>query len=86
VQLTEDLGLLVRRTDHECELLGWLYEAADASAPVGLNAGAWTYTSIALRDAGAALSAPLVEVHINNVHNKREEFRHIRTSPAWPPA
>jgi len=55
--------------------LGWLHEAADASTLVVLNAGAWTYTSIALRDRGAALSAPLVEVHISNVH-RCEEFRH----------
>jgi 3-dehydroquinate dehydratase-2 len=40
-----------------------------------LNAGAWTHTSVALRDACAALTAPLVEVHISNVH-QREEFRH----------
>jgi 3-dehydroquinate dehydratase-2 len=72
-----ELGLEVevRQTDHEGELLGWIHEAADDGTPVVLNAGAWTHTSIALRDACAALSAPLVEVHISNVH-KREEFRH----------
>src|SRR6266571_5307835 len=57
------------------ELLGWLHEAADAATPVVLNAGAWTHTSVAVRDACAALVAPLVEVHITNVY-KREEFRH----------
>lgn len=73
----EELGLTVevRQTDHEGELLGWLHEAADDNRAVVLNAGAWTHTSIALRDACAALTAPLVEVHISNVH-KREEFRH----------
>lgn len=73
----QELGLSVevRQTDHEGELLGWLHEAADAGTPVVLNAGAWTHTSIALRDACAALTAPLVEVHISNVH-QREEFRH----------
>ncbi|WP_189214437.1 type II 3-dehydroquinate dehydratase [Actinokineospora fastidiosa] len=64
----------VRQTDHEGEMVGWLHEAADRKLPVVLNAGAWTHYSIAVRDAAAQLSAPLVEVHISNVH-KREEFR-----------
>jgi 3-dehydroquinate dehydratase II len=72
-----ELGLqvAVRQTDHEGELLGWLHEAADAGAPVVLNAAAWTHTSVAVRDACAQLTAPLIEVHITNVH-RREEFRH----------
>ncbi|HET6258261.1 type II 3-dehydroquinate dehydratase [Pseudonocardia sp.] len=72
-----ELGLAVevRQTDHEGELLGWLHGAADASTPVVLNAAAWTHTSVAVRDACAQLTAPLVEVHISNVH-AREEFRH----------
>ncbi len=77
VKAGDELGLAVevRQTDHEGELLGWLHEAADAATPVVLNAGAWTHTSVAVRDACAALVAPLVEVHITNVY-KREEFRH----------
>jgi len=69
------LDVEVRQTDHEGELLGWLHGAADTATPVVLNAGAWTHTSVAVRDACAQLTAPLVEVHISNVH-KREEFRH----------
>ena len=69
------LSVQVRQTDSEAELIGWLHEAADAGVPVVLNAGALTHTSIALRDACAARTAPLVEVHISNVH-AREEFRH----------
>lgn len=69
------LAVQVRQTDHEGELLGWLHGAADDTVPVVLNAGAWTHTSIAVRDACAQLTAPLVEVHISNVH-RREEFRH----------
>jgi 3-dehydroquinate dehydratase-2 len=72
-----ELGMQVevRQTDHEGELLGWLHEAADAGAAVVLNAAAWTHTSVAVRDACAQLTAPLIEVHITNVH-RREEFRH----------
>jgi 3-dehydroquinate dehydratase II len=72
-----DLGIEVevRQTDHEGELIGWLHEAADADWPVVLNAGAWTHYSIAIRDAAAQLAAPLIELHISNVH-ARENFRH----------
>jgi 3-dehydroquinate dehydratase-2 len=69
------LSVEVRQTDHEGELLGWLHEAADRGVPVVLNAGALTHTSVALGDACAMLTAPLLEVHISNVH-KRETFRH----------
>ncbi len=70
-----ELEVDVRQTDHEGEMLSWLHEAADTATPVVLNAGAWTHYSIAVRDAAAQLSAPLVEVHISNVHS-REPFRH----------
>jgi len=69
------LAVQVRQTDSEAELIGWLHEAADAGLAVVLNAGALTHTSIALRDACAARTAPLVEVHISNVQ-AREQFRH----------
>ena len=69
------LELEVRQTDTEAEMIGWLHEAADSGSPVILNAGAWTHTSVAVRDAAAQLSAPLVEVHLSNVH-AREQFRH----------
>jgi len=77
VRAGEELGLQVevRQSDHEGELLGWLHEAADAQLPVVLNAAALTHTSVGLGDACAMLTAPLIEVHISNVH-KREEFRH----------
>jgi len=65
----------VRQTNHEGEMVEWLHEAADAGRPVVLNGAAWTHYSIALRDACAQLTAPLVEVHISNIH-QREEFRH----------
>ena len=73
----QELGLDVdvRQTDHEGEMIGWLHEAAEHGLAVVLNAGAWTHYSIAIRDACALLTAPMIEVHISNVH-KREEFRH----------
>lgn len=76
VRAGSELGLdvEVRQSDSEAELIGWLHEAADASIPVVLNAGAYSHTSVALRDAAEQLTAPLIEVHISNIH-AREEFR-----------
>ncbi|MEU3454406.1 type II 3-dehydroquinate dehydratase [Micromonospora sp. NPDC006766] len=77
VETGRELGLdvVVRQTDAEHELLGWLHDAADEGAAVVLNPAAWSHYSIAVRDACALLRAPLVEVHISNIH-AREEFRH----------
>jgi 3-dehydroquinate dehydratase II len=72
-----DLGLevQVRQTDDEAELLRWIHAAADAGDAVLINPGGWSHTSVVLRDALAAVSGPVVEVHISNIH-AREEFRH----------
>jgi 3-dehydroquinate dehydratase-2 len=76
-EVGRDLGLDVdvRQTDAEHEMIAWVHEAADAGHAVVLNPAAWTHTSIALRDACSQLTAPLVEVHLTNVH-AREAFRH----------
>jgi 3-dehydroquinate dehydratase-2 len=70
------LDVRVRQSDSEAQLLEWIHAAADEKAAVVLNAGALTHTSVALRDACSELTAPLIEVHISNVH-AREEFRHL---------
>ena len=77
------LGLkaVVRQSDNEAELLDWIHSAADAGEPVILNAGGLTHTSVALRDACAELRAPLIEVHISNVHAREEFRRHSYVSP-----
>ena len=78
VQWGAELGLEVevRQTNHEGELLDWLNAAADDDLPVVLNAAAWTHYSLALYDACAQLTAPLVEVHISEPKQRPEEFRH----------
>jgi 3-dehydroquinate dehydratase II len=76
-EVGRSLGLEVdvRQTDAEHEMIAWLHEAADEDVPVVLNPAAWTHTSVAVRDACSQLTAPLVEVHLTNVH-AREAFRH----------
>jgi 3-dehydroquinate dehydratase-2 len=69
------LDVQVRQTDDEAELLRWIHAAADAGDAVLINPSGWSHTSVVLRDALAAVTAPVVEVHISNIH-AREEFRH----------
>jgi 3-dehydroquinate dehydratase II len=79
----EELGLdvTVHQSDYEGRLIEWLHGAADTGTAVVLNAGALTHTSLALGDACAMLTAPLVEVHLSNVF-AREQFRqHSYISP-----
>lgn len=77
-----DLGLDVefRQSNHEGELVSWIQEcgaevAAGRSAGAVLNAGAYTHTSVALRDAVVGAEVPMIEVHLSNIH-AREDFRH----------
>jgi 3-dehydroquinate dehydratase-2 len=72
---TLGLDVDVRQTDDESVYLGWLHEAAGVDALI-LNPAAWTHTSVAVRDAAAALAVPYVEVHLSNPLG-REEFRHV---------
>ena len=59
----------------EGELIDKLQEVGFSCDGIVLNAGAYTHTSIALQDCIRSISAPVIEVHISNVH-QREEFRH----------
>jgi 3-dehydroquinate dehydratase-2 len=68
-------NLVFRQSNHEGELVTWIQEAGMAGAGIVINAGAYTHTSLALRDAIVGSGAVAVEVHLSNVH-AREAFRH----------
>lgn len=59
----------------EGEIINEIQRAGISSVGIILNAGGYTHTSVAIHDAIAAIKAPVIEVHITNIH-AREEFRH----------
>jgi 3-dehydroquinate dehydratase-2 len=75
--LAGKLGATVdfRQTNLEGELVTWIQEARGTADVILLNAGAYTHTSVALRDAISGTGVPTIEVHLSNIH-AREEFRH----------
>lgn len=70
-----DMVIDYYQSNVEGELINKLQEVGFSYDGIVLNAGAYTHTSIALQDCIRSLKAPVIEVHISNVH-KREEFRH----------
>ncbi len=69
-----DTAILYRQSNHEGDLIDWLQEAEGKTDGIILNAGGYTHTSIALRDAVAAVSTPVIEVHLTDI-TQREYFR-----------
>lgn len=76
-KLAEELTVKVdlRQSNSEGELVTWIQEARMGYDGIIINPAAYTHTSVAIRDAIAAVGLPTVEVHVSNIH-QREEFRH----------
>ncbi len=72
-----ELGIDIEtfQSNHEGEIVEKIHSALNNFDGIVINAGAYTHTSIAIRDAIAAINKPVAEVHITNIY-KREEFRH----------
>jgi 3-dehydroquinate dehydratase-2 len=75
--LAEDLRLELRfhQSNREYEIIDWIHEAREMAGGIVINPAAFTHTSVAILDALNAFEAPIIEVHISNVH-RREAFRH----------
>lgn len=72
----DELGMDLdfRQTNHEGVFIDAIHEVRGSAVGLVVNAGGWTHTSVAIRDALAAVTAPVIEVHISDVH-AREDFR-----------
>ena len=76
--LAEELGVRCefRQTNHEGVMVDWLQEAFEADAAVIINPAGFSFASIPVLDAVKLIRQPVIEVHITNIHQRDEQYRH----------
>lgn len=82
--LAEELGVRCefRQTNHEGVMVDWLQEAFEADAAVIINPAGFSFASIPVLDAVKLIRQPVIEVHITNIHQRDEQYRHSLISLA----
>ncbi|BCZ83132.1 3-dehydroquinate dehydratase [Paraburkholderia terrae] len=82
--LAEELGMRCefRQTNHEGVMVDWLQEAFEADAAVIINPAGFSFASIPVLDAVKLIRQPVIEVHITNIHQRDEQYRHSLISLA----
>ena len=70
-----DCEVICLQSNHEGQLVDWIQQYREIVEGIIINAGAYTHTSVAIRDALSAVKLPVIEVHLSNIY-QREEFRH----------
>jgi 3-dehydroquinate dehydratase-2 len=73
--ITLNVEISCLQSNHEGVLVDYIHQALNNHQGILINAGAYTHTSVAIRDALVGVAIPLVEVHLSNIY-KREDFRH----------
>jgi len=71
----EDMELRITQSNHEGAIIDTIHAALEWADAIVINPGAYTHTSVAIRDAITAVRLPTVEVHLSNIH-RRDSFRH----------
>lgn len=76
MSMRDGIDLDIRQSNSESTLVDWIQQAGEGTRPdsIIINPAAYTHTSVAIRDALAAVGIPFVEVHLSNIH-RREKFR-----------
>lgn len=82
--LASELGLECefRQTNHEGVMVDWLQEAFEKNAAVVINPAGFSFSSIPVLDAVKLIRQPVIEVHITNIHQRDEQYRHSLISLA----